>query len=147
MHRDNGIFASSQFRLDYDNKHKEKYFSGVGAQYQNSRLERSIQTIMFMARTFMVCSSLHWTYHGSDDISLWNFAVKHAVWLHNILPNDLSGITPIYFLASNKYEHRNLSISHVWGCTVFVLDPKLKNEQKIPKWNRRSQLGQFLVFP
>ena len=44
MHSDNGIFASSQFRLDYDNKHKEKYFSGVGAQYQNSRLERSIQT-------------------------------------------------------------------------------------------------------
>ena len=28
----------------------------------------------------------------------------------------------------------------------FVIDPKLQNDQKIPKWNRRSHLGQFLGF-
>ena len=48
-------------------------FSGVGAQHQNSKAERAIQTIMYMARTFMVHSSLHWTDMGADDISLWLF--------------------------------------------------------------------------
>ena len=32
------------------------------------------------------------------------------------------------------------------GCPVFVLDPKLQDGKKIPKWNRRSRLGQFLGF-
>jgi hypothetical protein len=34
-------------------------FSGVGTQHQNARAERAIQTIMYMAQTFMVPASLH----------------------------------------------------------------------------------------
>ncbi len=59
------------------------------AQHQNSKAERAIQTIMYMARTFLVHSSLHWTDMGADDISLWPFAVKHAVWLYNRFPNQV----------------------------------------------------------
>ena len=66
MHSDNGIFVSDQFRLDCDNKHQEQYFSGVGAQHHNARSERLIQTIMYMAITFMVHSSYHCAYHGDD---------------------------------------------------------------------------------
>ena len=29
---------------------------------------------------------------------------------------------------------------------MFVLEAKLQDDQKIPKWNRRSRLGQFLGF-
>ena len=94
----------------------------------------------------MFQSSLYYTDNGVDDIYLCCFSVKHDEWLHNLLPNYYSSITPIELLASNKDDHRNLSRSHVWGCPVFVLDPKLKNDQKIPKWNRRSLLGQFLGF-
>jgi hypothetical protein len=36
--------------------------------------------------------------------------------------------------------------SHVWGCTVYVLEAKLQNDQKLPKWNRRACLGQFVGF-
>jgi hypothetical protein len=43
----------------------------------------------------MVHASLHWSDHGVDDISLWPFAVKHAVWLHNRVPNRESGLTPL----------------------------------------------------
>jgi hypothetical protein len=67
----------------------------VGAQHQNAKAERDIQTIMYMARTFMVHSSLHWTNMGADDISLWPFAVQHAVWLYNRVPNQESGLTPL----------------------------------------------------
>ena len=50
MHSTNGIFASDQFYLECDNKHQEKYFSGAGAQHQNERSERAIQTIMYMVK-------------------------------------------------------------------------------------------------
>ena len=46
----------------------------------------------------------------------------------------------------NKSNHRDLRRSHVWGCPVYVLEAKLQNYQKLPKWNRRSRLGQFLGF-
>ena len=29
---------------------------------------------------------------------------------------------------------------------AYVLEPKLQNGQKLPKWNRRSRLGQFLGY-
>ena len=79
-----------------------------------------------MARTFMVHYSFHWKNHDKDDISLWSFAVKHYLWLHNRLPNYSSGITPIYILTINKADHLYLRKLHVWVCTVFVLNPKLK---------------------
>jgi len=29
---------------------------------------------------------------------------------------------------------------------VYVLEAKLQNDQKLPKWNRRAHLGQFVGF-
>jgi len=34
----------------------------------------------------------------------------------------------------------------VWGCPVYVLEVKLQNDQKLPKWNKRACLGQFVGF-
>ena len=95
IHSDNVIFLSDPFRLDCDNKHQEQFFSGFVAQHQNTKSERAIKTIIYMARNFMVHSSLHWKYHGANEISPWSFSIKHAVWLHNFLPNYHSGITPL----------------------------------------------------
>ena len=80
-------------------------FSGVGAQHQNSKAERAIQTIMYMACIFLVHWSLHWTDMGADDISLWPFAVKHAVWIHNRVPNYESDLTPMEILTKQKAYH------------------------------------------
>ncbi|KAL7456349.1 hypothetical protein ACHAXS_000377, partial [Conticribra weissflogii] len=99
-----------------------------------------------MARTFLIHVSLHWSDNGVDDLSLWSFAVKHAAWLYNQTPSRVSGLTPIEIATKTKTDHRDLLRTHVWGCPVFVLDPKLQDGKKIPKWNRRSRLGQFLGF-
>jgi transposase InsO family protein len=88
-HGDNGIFSAEEYRHDCDEKGQSQSFSGVGAQHQNARAEQAIQTIMYMARTFMVHASLHWTERGSDDLSLWSFAVKHSVWMFRMLGLDL----------------------------------------------------------
>ena len=60
-HGDNGIFSSEEYRAECLGKDQSQSFSGVGAQHQNARAERAIQTIMYMARSFMVHASLHWT--------------------------------------------------------------------------------------
>jgi hypothetical protein len=99
-----------------------------------------------MARSFMVHASLHWTDQGSDDISLWPFAVKHAVWLYNRVPNCISGLTPLELLTKSKADCRDLLRCHVLGYPTIVLEPQLQNDQKLPKWNRRAQVGQFLGY-
>ncbi|KAL7489222.1 hypothetical protein ACHAW6_014841, partial [Cyclotella cf. meneghiniana] len=50
--------------------------------HQNSLAKRAIQTIIFMARTFMVHVSLHWCDGGVDDLALWGSAVNYAAWYH-----------------------------------------------------------------
>ncbi|KAL7463902.1 hypothetical protein ACHAXS_004255, partial [Conticribra weissflogii] len=45
-----------------------------------------------------------------------------------------------------KTDHWDLLRTHVWDCLVFVLNPKLQDGKKIPKWNCRLRLGQFLGF-
>ncbi len=57
-----------------------EYSQGLALNTKNARAERAIQTIMYMAQTFMVHASLHWTDRGSDDLSLGSFVVKHSVW-------------------------------------------------------------------
>jgi hypothetical protein len=99
-----------------------------------------------MARSFMVHASLHWTDRGLDDISLWPFAVKHAVWLYNRVPNRISDLTLLELLTKSKADHQDLLRCHVWGCLAIVLEPQLQNDQKLPKWNRRARVGQFLGF-
>ena len=35
---------------------------------------------------------------------------------------------------------------HVWGCPIYVLDPRLQDGKKIPKRDPRVRRGQFLAF-
>ncbi len=127
-------------------KHQQQTFSGVGAKHQNGCAEQSIQTIMSMACTFMILVSLHWDEQGSDAVALWPFAVCHAVWLYNRLPNGVTGLSPMEILTGTCSDHKDLLHTHLWGCPVYVLDPKLQDGKKIPKWNCRAWQGQFLGF-
>jgi hypothetical protein len=145
-HGDNGIFSAEEYHHNCDEKGQNQSFFGVGAQHQNARAERAIQTIMYMARTFMVHASLHWTERGSDDLSLWSFAVKHSVWIYNCVPNARSGLTPLELVTKERSDYREILRYHVWGYLVYVLEAKLQNDQKLPKWNRRARLGQFVGF-
>jgi len=141
-HSDNGFFVADEYRKDCNFKGRSQSFSGVGVQHQNARAERAIQTIMYTARKFMVHTSFHWSDRGVDDISLWSFTVKHAAWLYNRVPNRSSGLLPMELLTKSKSNQRDLLHSHVWGFPMFLLETKLQDDQKLPKWNRRSRMGQ-----
>ena len=145
-HSDNGIFTAQTFKDACAEEQQTQSFSGVGAKHQNAEAERAIQTGMYMARSFMIHAALHWGEDGSDDISLWSFAVDHAAWLYNRIPQRRSGITPLEMVTRCKSDHRDLMRTHVWGCPVYVLEPQLQDGKKLPKWNRRARMGQFLGF-
>jgi hypothetical protein len=75
-----------------------------------------------------------------------DFAVKHVVWIYNRVPNRQSGFTPLELPTKSKADHRDLLRTHVWGCPAIVLEPQLQNNKKLPKWNRRAWVGQFLGY-
>ncbi len=59
LHSDNGIFNAEHFLDDCKNKFQTQSISRVGAHSQNALADQSIQTIMYMARTFKAHNSLH----------------------------------------------------------------------------------------
>ena len=145
-HSDNGVFKAKEFRKACDLERQSQSFSGVDAQFQNAEAERAIQTIIYMARYYMIHAAVNWGCDGTDDMELWPFAVDHAAYVYNLLPQRSSGLTPLEFLSSIRSDHSDLRRLHVWGCPVYVLDPKLAGGKKIPKWNRRARMGQFLGY-
>ena len=40
--------------------------------------------------------------------------------------------------------YRDLQRLHVFGCPVYVLDPKMQDGKKLPKWQRRSRCAVYL---
>jgi len=141
-HADNGVFTSKAFR-DSCIKHCQPLtFCGVDAHHQNGIAERYIRTITEHARTMLIHAILHW-----PDIiqeSLWPFAVKLAIDIHNSTPTP-SGLCPLEIFSGHKNIHpNNLSNFHTFGCPIFVLDPSLCQNHKIPKWKPRSRVGVYL---
>lgn len=144
-HGDNGVFAANEFR-DHVQQHGQSLeFSGVGAHHQNGVAERAIQTVTSWARTMLLHSCLHWPV--STNLSLWPFALEHAVLLWNNIPRKEHGLSPIELFSGQKVsDYELLRRMHVWGCPVYVLDPKLQDGKKLPKWSPRSRRGQFVGF-
>jgi hypothetical protein len=47
------------------------------------------------------------------------------------------------FTGSTIPRHR-LMDAHVWGCSVYILDPKVQQGQKLPGWQPRSRQRIFI---
>ena len=74
-------------------------------------------------------------------------AMDHAIWVWNHLPKQNIGLSPLELFTTVWSDHSSLNHLHIWGCPGYVLEPKLQtNGASIPKWNKRSRLGQFLGF-
>jgi hypothetical protein len=98
----------------------------LAPQNQNACAVRAIQCIMYMAQTFMVYASLHWTEQNSDDIYLCPFAVvKHLGWVYNRVPNLRSGINPLAVITRERSDYGppppscvRMSCVHPWSQTT-----------------------------
>ena len=143
---DNHIFNSKAYKQDCADLNQSIDFCGVGAHHQNGVAERAIQTVTNWARTLLIDAAIHWP--DEVDLDLWPFAMDHAVWMWNNTPKQNVGFSPTELFTGVRSDHSALNRLHVWGCPTYVLEPALQvgGGAKIPKWNKRSRLGQFLGF-
>ena len=151
-HGDNGVYKSKAYKDDLDKRHQEMSYSGVGAHGQNGVAERAIQTVTHSARTMMLHQALLWP--EQFDMRLWPFALEHAVYLWNNIPNasykmnDVvqvsTGISPTELFTGVTQKINTLKNEHTWGCPAYVLDPTLQDGKKLPKWDFRTRQGQYL---
>ncbi len=139
---DNGIYTSKEFSSELLVKGQGIKHSGVGGHHQNGVAENSIKNTVRTARTMMIHSALRWPEHNERD--LWPLALSHAVHLHNETPSMLSRLSPNEIWSRSKSSHSALINAHPWGCPVYVLQPRLQDGGKLPKWEPRSRRGQYV---
>jgi hypothetical protein len=141
-HTDNGVFNAQSFIQEIADKGQGIRFSGVSAHHQNGAAENGIKVVVRNARTMMLHVALRWP--GYADQDLWPMAMCHAVHLWNHTPKMASGLAPIEIFSESKSDYQHLLNAHPWGCPVYILEPKLRDGHKIPKWEPRSRRGQFM---
>jgi hypothetical protein len=142
---DNGVFASAEFRAHCEAQRQDLSFSGAYAHHQNSIAEHGIGTVSRCARANLIHLMLCWP--DRANINLWAFAINYAIWVYNRLPSDvLGGLSPIEVWSGCHSDHSKLRRAHIFGCPVYVLDPKLADGDKILKCNHRASMGMFLGF-
>jgi hypothetical protein len=90
---DNGAaFSGAEFSNHLARSEQAIRFASVGAHHYNGIAEKSIQDVMSIARTLLLHAAIHWPYVA--DAQLWLMAVDHAIFLHNHMPREDSGLTP-----------------------------------------------------
>jgi hypothetical protein len=141
-HTDNGVFKAREFLTELSEKGQGIRYSGVSAHFQNGAAENGIKLVVRNARTMMLHVALRWP--GYSEQELWPMAMSHAVHLWNHTPKMGSGLAPIEVFTGSKSDHTHLLHSHPWGCPVYVLEPKLRDGHKLPKWEPRSKRGQYM---
>jgi len=142
-HSDNGIFASTEFMHKLGKKGQGLKLSGVSAQLQNGAAENGIKIVVRNAHTMMLHVALRWPGYAVEK-DLWPMALSHAAHLRNHTLKMETGVAPVEVFTKTKSNHQWLQNAHPWGCPAHILQPKLKDGQKIPKWDPRSKGGQHM---
>ena len=92
---------------------------------------------------------LHVHLHSPNefDTNLWLFAMDCTVCICNHLPASIKdGWCPEEIFSGMILGASPLQHLKAFGSPVCVLDPQLQDGKKIPKWQPRLHLGQFLGF-
>ena len=144
-HADNHPFAAKEFREDLELQNQTITFSGVGAHHANGISERMIKSLTSWSRALLMQQLIHWPNEFRAD--LWPFAMNMAVHIWNNLPRAHHGFTPRELFTNERQPitlRYPLQRTKVWGCPVWVLNPKLQDAKRIPKWSKRSRLGMYV---
>ena len=130
-------FTSAGFRQHLLGFRQILSFAGVGAHHQNGVAERAIQSIMSTSHTMMLHAAIHWP--DMADAELWPMAVRHALYLHNHVPNPSTGLSPNDIFTRTRWNQQRFHDLHVWGCPVYVLEKTITDGKKLPRWQPRSR--------
>jgi hypothetical protein len=130
-------FTSKEYQAHLANYQQIISFAGTGAHHHNAIAERSIRTIMSIARTCMLHAAIHWP--EMADATLWPLAVDYAVYIYNRVPNRETGLSPLDIFSNQRQPQRRLQDLHVWGSPAYLLDKRIADGKKIPRWESKSE--------
>ena len=85
-HTDNGIFNASDFMEELLKKKQKIRFSGAGASHQNGAAERSIKTVVTMARNMFMHAALI-CLEDTFSTDIWKTAMNYDIWVYNWNPD------------------------------------------------------------
>ena len=125
---DNGIFKANAFVKHIHESNQKIRYCGVNAHHQNGVAERAIRTVSEISRALLLNASFKWK-EGVYS-SLWPMVVDYANFIYNNLLNE-SGVSPNDLYTGSSSPPHKLKGMHMWGCPVYVLDPKLQQGQKL----------------
>jgi len=131
-HSDNGTFTSAEFKANCERQQQEQSFSGVCAHHQNGVAEGNIGTVAQWARANLPYLACHWPTHAS--VRLWPFAIAYAVCVFNRLLSLPTGICPNKIWSESCFAYEDFGRAYVFGCPMYVLEPRLQDGKKITKW-------------
>ena len=117
-------------------------FNGAGDSHKNESSERTIKTVVTMARTMLVYAALRCP-EGTFSTNIWTMVMDYAVWVYNRIPDLQSGLSAIEIWSRSRSRFEPVSETlgnyHVGFCPTYVLESKLnKPGLKITKWDTRS---------
>mgnify|MGYP000681102589 CR=1 FL=1 len=144
LHDNGSCFTAKEYAEHLEEFQQTTRFAGVGAHHHNGIAERAIQTIMSIARTMMLHAAIHWA--EVADAALWPLAVQHAVYIYNHMPDPSTGLSPFELFTRTRWELGRFQDLHVWGCPAYVLDHRIADGKKIPRWSPRSSRHIFVGF-
>ena len=139
---DNGVYTAKTLIDKLHSNNQLLRLSGVGAHHQNGVAENAIKNISRKARIYMFHAALRWP--QKFDKSLWPLAMSHAVHLHNHTPRQHDGLAPVEIWTRSKSTHSQLTNAHPWGVPAYVLNPRLQDGFKIPRFDPRSMQGIYV---
>ena len=141
IHSDDGTFKAKDFKIAAEDSNVKQSFSGVGAHWQNGIAERSIGAVTSLARSMLSHSMRRWP--DVIDESFWTFAVRQACNILNMMPRSRKAMSN-WELFTGEKPPLSPSDFHVFGCPVYVLDARLQDSKKLPKWHNRAHLGAYV---
>lgn len=141
-HADNGRFADKMFVEDVEHtKGQSISYCGVNAHFQNGKAEKRIRDLQDAARTQLNHAKQRWP--QAIDTSLWPYAIRTVNQVLNHTPRVGQDNTPLERFARTQKITR-LRYFHPFGCPVYVLDERIANNKKIPKWEDKARVGVYL---
>jgi hypothetical protein len=114
-HADNGRFADNAFKQHCSQQRQAITYCGVNAHFQNGIAERAIRDITEAARTMLLHAKARWP--SAVHLSLWPYAVRMAVHIHNTVPVLLDGRSRLELFSGTNVGFR-MRDNHAFGCPV-----------------------------
>ena len=139
---DNGVYTAKALISKLQQDKQTLRASGVGAHHQNGVAENAIKNVSKKARIYMFHAALRWP--KMFDKTLWPLAMSHAVYLHNHIPKMHDGISPIEHWTRSISTHSELVNAHPFGVPAYVLNARLQDGFKIPRFDPRSMQGIYV---